>query len=63
MGNVFHKQKMTHEKRFSEVAKILEISGKKDPHLCDLHSHLESMMVTIVNRTQEDFNEKNIWET
>ena len=54
---------MTHEKRFSEVAKILEISGKKDPHLCDLHSHLESMMVTIVNRTQEDFNEKNIWET
>ena len=40
LGNIFHKPKMTHEKRFSEVAKILEISGKKDPHLFDLHKTL-----------------------
>ena len=54
VGKVFRKEKMTHERRFNEVAKILESSMKKDPHLAEIHTHLESLMVTIVERTKED---------
>lgn len=57
---IFRKKKYTHEMRFKEVAKLLEAPGKKDPHLYDLHKHLESLMFTIIERTKEDAEEERM---
>ena len=46
--------------RFNNIAKLLEAPGKKDPHLYDIHRHLESLMLTIIERTKEDFEEERV---
>lgn len=60
LSNIFRRKKYSHEKRFQEIAKILEAPGKKDPHLYELHRHLEGLMFTIIGKTKEDAEEERL---
>lgn len=57
---IFRKPQLTHEMRFNDLARVLEAPCKKDPHLTDLHRHLEGLMLTIIKRTKEDAEEKRM---
>lgn len=50
--DIFCREKMKHEMRYKEVAKVLEASGKKDPHLYDLHKAIQVLMIAIVERSK-----------
>ena len=46
--------------RFKDVARLLESTIKRHPHLVDLQRKLEGLMLTIVERTKEDAEEEKI---
>lgn len=54
ISNIFRKDFESQEARFKELNKLLDASSKKNVFYFDLHRFLQSLMLTIVQKTKEE---------
>ena len=59
---VFLKTKLKNEEKFSEITKILSLSGSKNPNLVEFYKNLEVLMITITGKTREESELKKLEE-